>query len=178
MKKIDLHIHTIATSNDSYFDFDLFKLKEYVQKLEIDCIAITNHNVFDLNQYNEICKALDIVVYPGIEIDLNGGHLLLISDKDDLFDFTKKCAIINNLKKTQEDYISVEKFKEIFPSLSRYLLIPHYHKNPILSQQTIKELDTLISSGEVSSIKKFKSCIKDKDSLVPLILAIQDIFLN
>ncbi|MGQ1786903.1 MULTISPECIES: hypothetical protein [unclassified Saccharicrinis] len=46
MKKIDLHIHTVSTISDSYFEFDILKLKEYVQKLSLDCIAITNHNVF------------------------------------------------------------------------------------------------------------------------------------
>jgi hypothetical protein len=39
MKKIDLHIHTIATVSDKAFDFDLSKLKEYTQKLEIDAIS-------------------------------------------------------------------------------------------------------------------------------------------
>jgi len=45
MKKIDLHTHTISTVSDYPFDFDLSKVKEYVEKLRIDALAITNHNV-------------------------------------------------------------------------------------------------------------------------------------
>jgi len=76
MKKIDLHIHTIATISDAPFEFSIEKLKEYTEKQQLDCIAITNHNKFDLSQYNEIVDNLDIIVFPGIEINLENGHLL------------------------------------------------------------------------------------------------------
>ena len=47
MKKIDLHIHTIATEKDSNFIFDMEKMLLYVDISKLDVIAITNHNVFD-----------------------------------------------------------------------------------------------------------------------------------
>ena len=56
MKKIDLHTHTISTISDYPFDFDLSKIIEYVDKLKIDALAITNHNVFDLAQFLLIKK--------------------------------------------------------------------------------------------------------------------------
>jgi hypothetical protein len=174
MKKIDLHIHTISTVSDYDFDFDLSKLKEYVDKLEIDCIAITNHNTFDFNQFNIIKDSLDIVVFPGIEIDLERGHLLLISDNTDLSeinDFSKKCERVKKLINSKDDYISLEQFKEIFPLLDKYLLIPHYHKKPVIKPEIIEQIDTLISAGEVSSYKKFKTCVKDEESLVPVIFS-------
>lgn len=174
MKKIDLHIHTIATISDKPFDFDLSKLKEYVEKLEIDCIAITNHNTFDFEQYNQIISELEIIVFPGIEIDLENGHLLLISDnKDiaDIYDFSKKCERVRQLITTKNDSITIHQFNEIFPSLEKYLLIPHYQKNPIIKPEILTQLNTLISAGEVSSYKKFKNCIKDVDNLVPVIFS-------
>jgi len=68
MKKIDLHIHTVPSQlSDGHFDFCIDTLKEYVKKLEIDCIAITNHNLFDLEQFKFICSELAISVLPGIE---------------------------------------------------------------------------------------------------------------
>ena len=71
MKKIDLHIHTKASPySDSVYEFSLSKLQEYVEKLSIDCIAITNHNLFDLAQFNQISEQLEITVLPGIEIDI------------------------------------------------------------------------------------------------------------
>lgn len=174
MKKIDLHIHTVATVSDKPFDFDLAKLKEYSQKLEIDAIAITNHNVFDFKQYNEIVKELGITVFPGIEIDLERGHLLLIADNKDLSeinDFAKKCDRITALIKTKDDSITLDQFNEIFTSLDKYLLIPHYQKGPIVRPEIITQIKTLISAGEVSSYKKFRSCIKDRESLVPVIFS-------
>ena len=48
MKKLDLHIHTVQTVSDHPFSFSIEKLKEYVQKLKIEGIAITNHNMFNL----------------------------------------------------------------------------------------------------------------------------------
>jgi hypothetical protein len=174
MKKIDLHIHTIATLSDKPFDFDLAKLKEYTQKLEIHAIAITNHNVFDFKQYNEIVKELDITVFPGIEIDLERGHLLLIADCKELSEinnFAKKCDRITALIKTKDDSITLDQFNEIFTSLDKYLLIPHYQKSPIIRPEIITQIKTLISAGEVSSYKKFRSGIKDPESLVPVIFS-------
>jgi len=174
MKKIDLHIHTVSTISDYHFEFDLSKLKEYVEKLEIDCIAITNHNTFDFDQFNIIRDSLDIVVFPGIEIDLEGGHLLLISDNSEMSeinDFSNKCERVRKLINTKDEYISLEQFKEIFPSLDKYLLIPHYHKKPIIKPEVIEQIETLISAGEVSSYKKFKTCVKDEFSLVPVIFS-------
>ena len=55
MKKLDLHIHTKKTISDvNSFEFSLNKLKQYVNEMKIDAIAITNHNIFDLTQYLEI----------------------------------------------------------------------------------------------------------------------------
>ena len=71
MKKIDLHLHTVPSLSDSHFDFSLEKLKEYVIAAEIDCIAITNHNLFDKEQFEFIASSLQITVLPGIEIDLD-----------------------------------------------------------------------------------------------------------
>lgn len=174
MKKIDLHIHTVATVSDSPFTFDLSKLKEYVTKLEIDCIAITNHNCFDFNQFTLIREELDIVIFPGIEIDLEGGHLLLIADNTsvaDINEFSSKCQLVTNKIQTNTDSLTLEEFKAIFPKLDQYLLIPHYQKKPIIRDEIISGLDTLITAGEVSSYKKFKSCIKDSDLLVPVIFS-------
>lgn len=106
--------------SDSQFEFCLDTLKEYVSRLAIDCIAITNHNLFDLEQFNLIVKELDIKVLPGIEINLEEGHLLLISENTELVDFDTKCKQINALITAKGDCISVETLNAIFNDLSRY----------------------------------------------------------
>lgn len=83
MKKVDLHIHTISTVKDYPFNFEMDSLVKYVQSQKIDVIAITNHNVFDRKQYEQICSHLPCtLVLPGIEIDIDGGHALFLSDKE------------------------------------------------------------------------------------------------
>lgn len=172
MKKIDLHIHTVPSISDSDFTFELDKLKEYVEKMEIDCIAITNHNLFDKNQFEEICKELSSTkVFPGIEIDLEKGHILLISENDNLEDFQSRCNQVQELIKSKDDYITYEQLIDIFPSLNKYLLIPHYDKKPIIKEETLNKLGSNIFAGEVTSIRKFKSCIKEEDKLVPVIFS-------
>jgi len=173
MKKIDLHTHTISTVSDSDFEFSLLKVKEYVEKLEIDAIAITNHNQFDSREYFEIQNSLSITVFPGIEIDLEGAHMLLISDTNDfeISDFDQRCSRVSSIIRTNEDELTLEQFNEIFPDLSKYILIPHTDKNPNLKQETIDSLKPHITSGEVASVSKYKRAIKDTDGLVPVLFS-------
>lgn len=171
MKKIDLHIHTVKSISDSLFDFDMDSLRNYVEKLEIDCIAITNHNLFDKEQYQDICQNLSIKVFPGIEINLEGGHILLISENEEIDDFESKCKSVQALIQTIEDSITYEQLIVIFPLLSKYLLIPHYDKNPAINDETLEKLGEHIFAGEVTSLRKFKSCIKEDDKLVPVIFS-------
>ena len=60
MKKIDFHIHTIKSISDKDFDFDIEKLKEYIKTTKLDAIAITNHNLFDKEQFNNIKEEVEI----------------------------------------------------------------------------------------------------------------------
>lgn len=171
MKKIDLHLHTISSISDRPFFFSLNALKEYVEKLEIDCIAITNHNLFDKPQFEQITAEISAKVFPGIEIDLESGHLLLISENEDLDDFDLKCKKVSNLIKTKDDWITYEQLIEIFPLLNKYLLIPHYDKKPNIKEDTLNKLGDNIFAGEVTSVRKFKSCLKESDKLVPVIFS-------
>ncbi len=54
MKKIDLHIHTTASVSDSAFEFCQTKLDEYIEVASLECIAITNHNLFDKDQFEVV----------------------------------------------------------------------------------------------------------------------------
>ncbi|WP_417860273.1 histidinol-phosphatase [Winogradskyella sediminis] len=171
MKKIDFHIHTVQSVSDRHFEFDIESLQEYVNLLKIDCIAITNHNLFDKNQFEEICRKLEIKVFPGIEIDLEGGHLLLISENDILDDFALKCQKVKDLIPTKDDSINYEQLIDIFPNLKDYLLIPHYDKKPNIKPITLEKLGDNIIAGEVTSLRKFKTCIKEVDKLTPLIFS-------
>ena len=70
MKRIDLHIHTKPANYENKFDFSIDKMVEYVNNLKLDIIAITNHNLFDRNNFDEIKRNINIKVFPGVEIDI------------------------------------------------------------------------------------------------------------
>ena len=171
MKRCDLHIHTVPSVSDRVFTYDKDILLDYVAKTELDVIAITNHNLFDYAQFQEIKETLtQIVVLPGIEVDLENGHILVIANNDDgtLFDFNAKCEEVKNLIKTKDDDIPYDTFIRIFGDLSKYLLIPHYEKEPKLHKDTIEKLGRNIIAGEVSSVKKFIYMEKEDTELTPV----------
>jgi hypothetical protein len=144
-------------------------LKGYVQTAKLDAIAITNHNTFDAAQFREIRDSLPIVVFPGIEINLDDGHILLIGDGSNVGDFESMC---NEVRVSQiGDRITVRRLKDIYGNLQNYLLIPHYDKDPSIRSQTLEELSPHVTAGEVDSPKKFIRAIKDATKLTPLLFS-------
>lgn len=166
MKKIDLHVHTKSTASDRPFTFSPRRLQDYVQVRAVDCIAVTNHNEFDLGQFEAIRGIIDITVLPGIEIDLEGGQVLLIGDGSDLKEFDLRCKKISSRSPTKADSISVDELKGVFGDLSKYIVIPHYDKKPEIKDETLLALGTCVTAGEVTSPKKFMYCMRSADRLV------------
>jgi ABC-type lipoprotein export system ATPase subunit len=171
MKKIDFHIHTVVTPSDSFFEFSIDTLKNYIEVMQLNAIAITNHNTFDIEQYNDITQEVSIPVFPGIEIDVENTHILLVTTNDDIYDFKSKCDIVTSLIPDNKTYISVKQFQDIFPNLSKYILIPHYKKSPVISSGTLSKLSSYITAGEVQSPKKFLESIMTDSDLVPVLFS-------
>ena len=169
MKVIDFHIHTISTMHDPSFEFDMDTLKEYVAELKIDAIAITNHNCFDLKQYERIREELQIDVFPGIEVDLENGHILVIASPDKSTEFSVQCDKMEIEENGQ--FISFETFKGIFYNYSDYLLVPHIGKKPVLKEETVLKFEGLITCGEVGNAKKFVLSKEIGDSMVPVLFS-------
>ena len=173
MKKLDLHIHTIQTISDQPFTFSIQKLKDYIHLLEIDGIAITNHNIFDLDQFRKLQSELSSMcsVLPGIEINIgknNFGHLICITEQDDIEDFAIRCRTISDKVSDATDFITLDELRQIFPNLGKYLWIPHYDKKPVIDSDIITAMDNFILCGEVGSVKKFIHRQKESTSLIPV----------
>lgn len=171
MKKIDLHIHTIPTISDAHFIFSIESFKRYVQEAKLDAVAITNHDIFNIEQYKKIKDSLNIKVFPGIEVNLEKGHILIISEDSNVEDFQKKCNLVSQRIQTISDYITVDDLIAIFIDLNDYLIIPHYDKKPSIPSKIIDRLKKYISAGEVDSPKKFLRNIKDNSKLTPVIFS-------
>ena len=171
MIKIDFHIHTIKTDKDSNFTFSLKHLDYYVKTKKIDAIAITNHNTFDLTQFNLIKTKLDISVFPGIEIDLENFHILVISDYKNIVEFKNVADKVND-EYNKNGSIEIKWFKSIFEKYkNNFLFIPHYDKKPRISKEFLNELDDYIYCGEVSSFSKFTRLHKKENDLTPVIFS-------
>lgn len=169
MKKIDLHVHTISTSKDVDFSFDIEKLKSYVEVLKLDVIAITNHNTFDREQYEKIKEKVNITVLPGVEVDIENAHMIVITEESNLDTFVEQISQLKEKLENNKKSITYDEFIEVFSNYEQYLLIPHYKKKPALQQQIIKKFGTNIKCGEVDGVKKFCILKKQEDDLVPIL---------
>jgi len=118
-----------------------------------------------------ISKDLKTSVLPGIEIDLEGGHILVIADPDNVEDFATKCQKITSLVTYPHPNVKLDEFKTIFPNLDSYILIPHYDKSPKISNYVLEQLTDHINAGEVQAHKKFIQTYRNKNSLVPVLFS-------
>ncbi len=168
MIKIDFHIHTKPSILDAAFEFSQARLDEYIASAGLDCIAITNHNLFDKEQYVTIKNAVCVPVFPGIEVDLCKAQILVFADGQDLDGFEAKCSRVSASCAEIGASVSIEEFKDIFGDLNEYILIPHYDKKPAIDEATLSQLAPHVTSGEVSSAKKFIYCMNSTERLVPV----------
>ena len=171
MKKIDLHIHTVSTISDRAFVFSIDTFKRYVREAKLNAVAVTNHDVFDADQFRRIKDELDTTVFPGIEVNVEKGHLLVITRPDDIDDFERKTALVTQRISRMGDSISVEELRKIFGDLHNYLVIPHYDKGPSIAGETLEKLRPYVVAGEVDSAKKFVRNIKDQTKLAPVLFS-------
>lgn len=148
--KIDIHTHTkkcksgdAPTREISSADFC-----ETILSTEVRIIAITNHNVFDLNQFDEIetCLGKDAQVWPGIELDIleseARGHLLVIVSPKWARDFS---AAVGKLTKGSTPDNFTARIDEILEALDAFnpLYVAHYkQKKPNLSDVALEMLET------------------------------------
>lgn len=136
VKKIDFHIHTVSNPNkDRPFDFNPDWLIEYVKTAHLDAIAITNHNLFDIDNFNrikEIFKNInsDIAIFPGVELDISGGHSLLIYDDNEhtVNELINANIRLKDLNLGTQGALSISDVKSIFPSWETALFVYEYGK--------------------------------------------------
>lgn len=171
MKKIDLHIHTVSTRSDRAFTFCLDTFKRYVRDTKLDAVAVTNHDVFDAAQFRQIQEALGIVVFPGIEVNVEKGHVLIIARPDNIDEFDRKAALVSKQILKIGDKVSVEELIQIFGGLQGYLVIPHYDKGPAIAGETLEKLRRYVAAGEVDSAKKFVRNVNDPAKLTPVLFS-------
>lgn len=156
--RIDLHCHTKRVKNGDAYTRNVTKelFAEKVAETNVKIIAITNHNQFDYIQYLELKETVNgfCDVWPGIELDIEGkinkdgklnrGHLIVIANPKNQLLFYQK---VNELIGEQNPDDFLVDVKTVFNTLDECdtLYIPHFHKEPRLSEEDTEELNALLS---------------------------------
>lgn len=151
--RIDLHCHTIKTKQGDAEtrNVTVEKFVETLSKHEVQIAAITNHNKFDLSQYEEFKSSAfekDIEVWPGIELDVKvnseDGHMIIICNPNDYVGFSEIInSLINNVK--PDDFIIdfnelIEQIKE----LDIIIIAHHRLKDHGFSDKSIDQIKQII----------------------------------
>lgn len=152
--KIDFHCHTLKTKKDELEtrNVGLETFKEKVLLSGVKIIVITNHNLFEKEQYLLFKEAVkeNCQIWPGIELDVIGasgkkGHLILIGDPDEVDDFSTTMAEI--LKNYTPDNFEIE-LDKLYDKVKNLNLVyvAHCFKKKELSLDDIEEFEKIISN--------------------------------
>jgi predicted ATPase len=144
---IDLHCHTKkAKTGDSGREVDVATFRAKIEEHNVGIVAVTNHNLFSLTQYESFCSACDkTLILPGVEFDVFGdksgtsrrGHVIVIVDNTKAREFSPFVARVCNGKQPDEFSITIDDLVSELNSFDRSLVIFHYRKDPSLSSQDI-----------------------------------------
>lgn len=145
--KIDLHCHTIKTKKSDGINRNVIveDFSKYMKDLEIKIVAITNHNYFDLKQYNEFSESVKetTMVWPGIELDIKqkpkDGHMIVICDPKNKEEFSK---IFDMSKDKADDYsIDIKTLGEKTKKLNCIYICHYYKKKPEINDDIILDIE-------------------------------------
>jgi predicted metal-dependent phosphoesterase TrpH len=146
--KIDIHTHTKRCKSGDAPTREIVSADfcEAVRATEVGIIAVTNHNVFDLNQFEEILEEMDgdAQVWPGIELDVVDegarGHLLVIASPEKANEFSATVDKITEDSTPDNFETTIEEVLEQFDALGP-LYVGHYkQKKPNLSDEALDKL--------------------------------------
>lgn len=146
--KIDLHVHTKKCKKGDALtrEISAIKFNDIVQATEVKIIAITNHNVFDIEQYNQIIETVDgnIQVWPGVELDVvedgRRGHLLVIVSPSIVGTFAEKVKLITAGTTADSFSISLDETIKEFDELGPLYIAHYQQKKPDISEVALEKL--------------------------------------
>ncbi|WP_290032885.1 hypothetical protein [Ligilactobacillus cholophilus] len=173
MEKIDFHIHTQPDIfKDNEFKFSLDWLERYVKQSRLDAIAVTNHNLFDIDQFNEIDNNLNCKVFPGMELSLENYHVQVIYDNDKIHknELMHASQRLQDLNLGDRRGISISQFKEIFVDWKNSILVFEFGKSNNIKNISTELSDALCLVG-VSSPHKFNKVYLQKDMPTPVLFS-------
>lgn len=160
--RIDLHCHTKKVKTGDAYTRNVTKDKFFqkVIEAEVKIIAITNHNQFDYMQYKEFKDVTEgyCDIWPGVELDIIGkadqkgnckrGHLIVIANPKNVELFNTQVQELVNDEDVNTFQIGV---KKVYETLGKCdcIYIPHFHKEPKLSDEDMELGELLPDSSRL-----------------------------
>ena len=146
--RIDLHCHTKKTkrgdSDTRNVTIELFK--EKILNSNVKIVGITNHNLFDIIQYNELKDSVIgfSQVWPGVELDIKYketiGHLIVIYNPNKISEFESIISELIGKQQADEVQIDLNIFIKIFSGKDAIFIAHDYKKAQSFSREMIEVL--------------------------------------
>lgn len=152
--KIDIHVHTKKVKSGDALTRNIEKEKfvEILRDTEVNILAITNHNHFDAQQYEEFRDGVEshCQIWPGIELDVfenkKKSHLIVICNPKKYKEFEKAVAKTLNGESPDSFSISLKEIVEEFDALDCIYIAHYFVKKPNLGDREIDILNDLVSN--------------------------------
>lgn len=147
MKVIDLHCHTIAAKTGDAptraVTPELFA--EQLSAAGVEIAAVTNHNLFNIDQYRDLVFASKGIaqVWPGAELDVTRDdehwHMIVVCDPNKAEVFSTELARLVGSKKPDDVMLDFDSVWETFLPIGA-LFISHAHKSPGISDTEMEKI--------------------------------------
>lgn len=147
--KIDIHTHTRkCKSGDAQTrETSPENFGDAILSTEVRVVAITNHNVFDLSQFQAIQARIgtDAQVWPGVELDVyddhGRGHLLVITSPKLATKFSAAVTALTNAHTPDSFKVTIPDVLATFDAMEP-LYVAHYkQKRPSVSDDMLAVLE-------------------------------------
>lgn len=155
--KIDIHTHTkkCKSGDAPTREIDAQDFCDVLASTDVGIIAITNHNVFGLSQFQQIGSLIDgdVQVWPGVELDVVDGdgargHLLVIVSPKLATEFDYAVSQITENSTPDDFTATIAEVVSTFDGL-KPLYVAHYKKIPMVSDSAIEELESRTGNPEL-----------------------------
>lgn len=108
----DIHIHSVLSPcSDELMTPNNILNMAYLN--ELDIVAVTDHNSLkQLPTIFDIAESYDFIVIPGVELQVEGGHLLAYFNKEDYQAFDLELDLLNRKVESSEEQIIMDVFDQ------------------------------------------------------------------
>lgn len=152
--KLDIHVHTkkIKSGDAPTRHIEKERFIDILKDTDVKILAITNHNHFDSEQYEEFRDGVSSTcqIWPGIELDIleNGkrAHLIVICNPKKYIEFNSSVNEILVGQGADSFTISLKETVDKFDSLDCIYIAHYFVKKPNLGDEELQILTNLVSN--------------------------------